>query len=181
MANRNDPDPANLSWMNCLSEIPGLLGQNPKCGLAIDASRISGNILSLSVHAGFRVDVSGEYRLHVYLVQAGVQSSDTLYDQVNTTTDSLCPFYFSPNPIHNYVHRNVLRKVITPAGNGEVIPAVNMRKGKQFIRNYSVNLSGINWSNCSIIAFVDKFADYAGGHRITNVQKVAVGALKNWD
>ncbi len=181
IANRNDPDPLNISWTNCVAEVPGLLGQNPKCGLAIDASQMNGNTLTLSVHAGFRIDVAGEYRLHVYLVEASVQSSDTLYDQVNTTIDPACPYYSSPNPIHNYTHQNVLRKVISTVANGEVIPAANMRKGKQFIKNYTVNLSGFNWSNCSIIAFVDKYADYASGHRIMNVQKVAVGSLKNWD
>ncbi len=181
MANRNDPDPTNISWVNCATEVPGLLGQNPKCGLAIDAFRMNGNTLTLNVHAGFNIDVVGEYRLHVYLVETSVQSSDTLYDQANTTTDPTCPYYSSPNPIPNYTHQNVLRKVISTVGNGEGIPAANMRHGKQFVKNYTVNLSGFNWSNCSIIAFVDKYADYAGGHRIMNVQKVAVGFLKNWD
>jgi hypothetical protein len=180
MANRNDPDPLNISWMNCAAEVPGLLGQNPKCGLAIDA-RMDGNVLNLSVHAGFRVDVLGEYRLHVYLVETSVHSSDSLYDQANTTIDPQCPYFNSPNPIHNYTHANVLRKVISTGGNGEAIPAVNMRKGKQYIKNYTVNLSNFSWGSCSIIAFVDKYADYAGGHRIMNVQKVAVGSLKNWD
>jgi hypothetical protein len=181
MSNRNDPDPLNVSWTSCAAEVPGLLGQNPKCGLAIDASQVSGNTLSLTVHAGFRTDVAGEYRLHVYLVENSVQSSDSIYDQFNTTADTACPYFYSANPIHNYVHKNVLRKVISTVGNGEVIPSTYMKKGKQFIKKYTVNLSGFNWNNCSVIAFVDKYADYAAGHRIMNVQKVAVGSLKNWD
>jgi hypothetical protein len=181
MANRNDPDPVNISWTGCMAEVPGLLGQNPKCGLAIDASKMNGAVLTLSVHAGFRLDVLGEYRLHVYLVEESVQSSDSLYDQYNTTVDPAVPYFTSTNPIHLYTHQHVLRKIISPVADGEVIPAANMKKGKQYIKNYTVNLSGFNWGNCSIIAFVDKYADYAGGHRIMNVQKAAVGSLKNWD
>jgi hypothetical protein len=180
MANREDQDPSTISWIDCADKIPGLLGQNPKCGLAIDASQINGNVLSLLIHAGFQIDVAGEYHLHVYLVEESVQSSDTLFDQTNSTIDTACPYFYSPNPIHNYAHKNVLRKIISTVP-GDGIPAANMKKGKQFVKAYSVNLSGLSWSNCSIIAFVDKYADYAAGHRIMNVQKVSVGSLKNWD
>jgi len=188
IVNRNDPDPTNIPPNDWAAQVPGLIGQSPKCGLAIDALSINGNSLSLYVHAGFRTDVSGEYRLHVYMVEATVKhSTDPDYAQHNymsqtgTNPDPTSIFYNMPPTMPDWTHKNVLRKVITPVGEGEVIPAADMKQGKELKIGYTVDLTGFNYSNCFIVAFVDKYATTAQGHRIMNVQKVKVGALQNWD
>lgn len=56
-----------------------------------------------------------------------------------------------------------------------------MTRGNDFAKTYVINLIGINYSACSIVAFVDKYGDTDTNHRIENVQMVKVGEAKDWN
>ncbi len=169
-------------------KLTSLYGAIPRCGLAIDAKNISGNRLSLSVHTGFSDAMFGDYRVHVYLVQNVIRTNDSLYSQLNDysqqglTPDSTSSLFLQNDTIRNYSHKYVLHRIISDNGlAGDPIPQSLMTRGNDFVKTYTVDLSGISSSSYSIIAFVDKFGDTGLNHRIENVQKVQVGEAKDWN
>jgi hypothetical protein len=173
------------SWM---SMFPLETSLYAKCGIAIDASSVSGNTLNLVVRTGFSQTLSSEYHLNVYIVEADVHSNiDHSYDQHNyysqfsTSPDSAYPYYWYPDPIPDFHHKNVLRKLVSAIPNGDRIPEADMVKGKSNKKTYTVNLAGLNTANCYIVAFVDKYGTDLSQHQIQNVQKVKIGQNKNWD
>ena len=152
-----------------------------------DANDLPNGYLNLSVHVGFSEDLWGSYRLHVYLVENNFQSTDSSYFQRNdfsqsgATPDSNLIFYNLPDPIFGYAFPYVLREIITPAMEGEVIPTASTVKGKDYIRNYIIDLRNKNTSNYSIIAFVDKYGTTATAHQIENSRMVQVGKVAAWN
>lgn len=177
----------DLAPNNWEAKITARLGGVPRCGLAIDATKLEGNNLELKVHTGFAEDLQGAYRLHVYLVQDYIQTTDANYDQHNylssqgSDPDTSSPLYNLPPTINNYRHNNVLRKVLTALPDGYVIPSTDMVKGQQHIATFTADLTGLTPSRLFVVAFVDKYGTSAQGHRIENVQRVRVGELQNWD
>ncbi|REK07626.1 MAG: hypothetical protein DWQ44_13805 [Bacteroidetes bacterium] len=173
------------SWRDKLNSH---LGNIPKCGLAMNAKTISGNQLFLEVHTGFAQNMFGDYRLHVYLVRDQVKSSDTLYAQMNdfsamgANPDTNSYFYSFPPLLINYTHKNVFARIISSNGvSGDVIPSSMMVKNNVFVKTYSVDLSGIDYTKYHILAFVDKYGLTGTEHRIENVQKVRIGETKDWN
>lgn len=169
-------------------KLNALYGAVPRCGLAIDAKTITGTRLNLTVHTGFSADMFGDYRVHVYLVQDLIQTNDSLYSQLNDfsieglTPDSTSSLYLLNDTIRNYKHKYVLKRILSDNGlAGDIIPQTLMTRGNDFAKTYVINLTGINYSACSIVAFVDKYGDTDTNHRIENVQMVKVGEAKDWN
>jgi hypothetical protein len=162
------------------------LGLIPSSGIALEADKINGSTLTLTVHVGFNAPMQGEYRIHAYIVEKLVRSNDSLYDQQNDfsingqTPDSLLPFYYEDVNIHLYNHQFVFRKAITDV-EGTPIPVSQLYKGNDYVIDYNVDLSGINIDNSNIIVFLDKHATTRTGHLIENAQSVSIGKSKNWN
>lgn len=163
-------------------------GQVPQCGVALEAKNVNNGFLYLTVHVGFSSDLFGDYRIHGYIVENSYRNGDSLYDQLNdfsfegNNPDPLLPYYSLNDTIHLYTYNYVLRKVFTIEKlAGDVIPASIMKSGNEFVKSYAINLNGINSSNCSVIVFVDKYATTPTGHRIINVQRVAIGESQDWN
>lgn len=164
------------------------LGNRPQCGLALEAKSITTGFLDLTVHVGFAENMAGEYRLHGYIVENSIRTSDSLYDQLNdfsfegSTPDSTLPYYALNDTIRPYTYTNVLRKVFTRNElKGDQIPAAIMYRGADYVTGYRINLSGINTSNCYLLVFVDKYGDTPSGRRIINVQRVNFGETQDWN
>lgn len=170
------------------TRVQSSLGENPQCGIALEAKNYSSSSLDLTVHVGFADNMFGDYRLHGYIVENSYRSSDSLYSQLNDfssqgiTPDPTLPFYALNDTIRPYTYGQVVRKVITTNKlKGDVIPQSIMRRGADYVTGYRVNLSGINTSNCYIIVFVDKYGDTPSGRRIMNVQRVNFGETQDWN
>jgi len=186
--NRKISGTSDLSPANWRSNVNSSLGTIPRCGLAIDAKTLNGNILKVEVHTGFSANLSGEYRLHAYLVRGSFRSTDTLYAQLNDfssmgpTPDSNSVFFNQPPILVNYNYKNFLRKVINDNGpEGDIIPAGSMYRSNDFVKTFTVDLTGIDQTGLKIVAFVDKFGSDGTSHRIENVQMVNVGEAKDWN
>ncbi|MBP6335290.1 MAG: hypothetical protein KA444_07445 [Bacteroidia bacterium] len=186
--NRQIGNLSDLSPDDWRSHINSNLGGIPRCGLAIDAKNLSGNTLKVEVHTGFSETLSGEYRLHVYLVRNVFQSADSIYAQLNdlsefgVTPDSTSPFYDFGPLLYNYAYKNVLVRVINNNGpEGDIIPAGSTFRNNDFVKTFTVDLTGINTSGLQIVAFVDKYGSDGTSHRIENVQRVNVGESKDWN
>jgi Outer membrane protein Omp28 len=188
MVNRVISSPADLSPDLWASTVMSALGRIPSCGVALEASNIVNNTLKLVVHVGFNATLSGDYRIHVFIVENAVQSNSTLYDQMNdfsingTTPDSLLSLYALDDTIHLYNHKNVMRKVVSAGSfEGTPIPQYLMVKGVDYVLNYDIDVTGIKTGNSSVIVFVDKYAQSSYGHWIENVQSVPIGENKDWN
>ncbi|TAH42168.1 MAG: Omp28-related outer membrane protein [Bacteroidetes bacterium] len=186
--NRKISGTSDLSPSNWRSNINSSLGTIPRCGLAIDATNITGNTLKVVVHTGFSATLSGEYRIHAYLIRSVFRSPDTAYAQLNDfsidgpTPDSNSVFYLQAPFLINYAYKNVLVKVINDNGpEGDIIPAGSTYRGNDYSKTFTVDLTGINTAGLQIVAFVDKYGSNGTSHRVENVQLVAVGDVKNWN
>jgi hypothetical protein len=157
------------------------LAKTAGCGLAIK-STVSGNSASVEVHAGFKSALSGTYNLTVYLIENKVSGSGAGYDQVNTnaTNDPNSPYYNKPTPMAGFEHNNVIRKVVS-ADMGDIIDPSEIAAGGEFIKTYSVDITGKSVSNLRIIAFINKPGVSSTTHEIMNVQQSDLNTTKDWD
>jgi hypothetical protein len=171
---------------------PGVMGSQvglfAKCGFSIDASSVSGNTCSITVHTGFSANLYGDYRLNVFLIETDIHSAtDASYDQHNyysqgsPNADPSLPYYYLPSVINDFHHMNVLRHMITSVPFGDQIPQSQMVKGHDYVKSFTVDLTSFNKANCSIIAFVDKYGTDPSQHQVQNVQKVKVGSSVGWN
>jgi len=188
MVNRTISSSADLSPVNYSSKAAVVLGNAPRCGIAIDANEVRNGFLNLSVHVGFSSDLAGAYRLHAYLVENEFISGDSLYDQANefsqNGTNPLpgSPFYSLPPMINGYAYPQVLRKVINTGGtDGETIPAASALRGKVHVKNYIVDVRNLNTDNYSVVVFVDKYSTDPFTHRVENARSAKVGTVAVWN
>lgn len=171
------------------SIVPAEVGIFPKCGFAIDATSVSGNNVTITVHTGFSGNLYGDYRLNVFIIEKDVHfPTDPAYDQHNyysqtgTSPEPNYPVYFnSPPLIPDFHHENVLRKLVTSIPYGDNIPQSEMVKGNDYIKTFNVNLGSLTPSACYVIAFVDKYGTAPDQHQVQNVQEVQIGKFQTWN
>lgn len=172
------------------TNVDNAMNQVASCGLAIDALASSGNEVKFTVHAGFKEDLTGDYRLLVYLVEETVQNKDnSKYNQsnyVSNNADYKSSYYYSqPSVINNFPHKHVARKLLSSSiKEGDKIPAENVGKGKVYAKTYTFSIpSGNGWNpaNIKAVAGILKYDSTCAGQKVLNSQSVTLGALKNWD
>jgi len=157
------------------------LQKNAVCGLKINSS-ISGNSVDISVACAFNTNLTGDYRLTVYLTEDSVTGSASGYNQSNYYNNTpSSPFYQLGNPIVGYKHRDVLRKVLTAGKGNSITNGGAVTKGVVIKNNFTTSIANYNASRLTIIAFINKVGSSATTQEILNVQKVKVGANQNWD
>ena len=158
------------------------------CGLAIKTSyNAAGDSIIVEAHAGFKMVITGNYKMVSYLVEDSVSGTGSQYNQSNYYSSagsaaggSSHPYYNLPATIVGYKHMHVVRKTI-PSDLGEAVDAVSLVAGGSFVKTNKVAVGTMKKANLSIISFVYKVGTSAATYEIMNVQKVKVGSLKNWD
>lgn len=140
-------------------------GENPKLGLAMDAS-IVGSSININTKVKFSKDFSN-LKLVIYVLENGL-----IYDQVNYTN-----FFTGPGTLTNFEHNHVLRACITPLL-GEIIPNGNTKVGQTYTKSYSVPLPN-NISNLNKIEFVAFVVDE--NNRAINVRKALPGDNQDFE
>lgn len=163
------------------------LSQTPKAGLAIVTKEIVEGQYEVEVHAGFNANLSGDYRVVVYLTEdeihkgAGYNQSNYTYQDANYTT---IPYYNYPSPMtaSQFTHEHVLRQIISKSIWGDAIDATQMKAGGEFISKYVVDLtSEMDPKNCHIVAMIVKKGSSASQHSLENAQACKIGEVKKWD
>ena len=183
-----DAGSANIYPGNWSSVMSSQMAQTAQCGIAMDATASTSTTISVSVHAGFKTSLTGDYRLVVYLMETPVSNSDSYYDQHNymsktgSSPDPLSEWYNQPPSIHLFAHKHVARQVLSVDVFGDAISSSSIGAGKAFVKTYSLPLSSA-WTkaNLYIVAAVLKYSSDNTQQQIMNSQEVNVGALKNWD
>jgi thiol-disulfide isomerase/thioredoxin len=147
--------------------------RNATCGLALDASAQG----KVDVYTAFTGDLSGDIRLSVYLVEDSVTGTNLA--QANYyNTDASSPFYQRGNPMTDYVHENVLRKMLTTDEFGD---ATSATAGTAHKTSFTFNTTGYRQAQCYIVAFVERKGATNQQHEVLNVQMVKVGQIQTWD
>ncbi len=181
MINRT-PSLGNVSltasqWM---TNSTSALAKTAKSGVAMTSS-VNGTTANIEVHAGFKETLTGNYNLTVYLVEDSVTGSGSGFNQSNAyNTSNGSPFYGLGNPIVNYKHNRVVRKVLT-SNLGDVIPVDKLVAGGEFVKTYSIDISVYNQSRLYVVGFVNKTGTTPTTHEIMNAQQAKIGVLKDWD
>jgi len=150
------------------------------CGLSIKSS-VNGTQGTAEIHCGFNAALAGNYNVTAYLVEDNITGSGTYYDQRNGyNTTAGHPYYNLGDPILNFNHKYVLRKVVS-AELGDAISSTNIKAGGEEIKNYTFSTAGMNAANLYIVAFVSKNGTTSIDKNVLNVQKVKLGSTQNWD
>lgn len=169
-----------LNQTQWMSNATVALGKMAACGLKIN-STVSGTTANVEIHVGFKETLTGTNNLTVYLIQNKVTGAGSGYDQANAyNTSSGSPFYNLGNPIVNYQHNYVVKKVLT-ANMGDAIDATKIVAGGEYVKAFSANITGYNQNELYVVAFVNKVGSSATTHQIMNVQQAKIGTLKDWD
>jgi hypothetical protein len=158
------------------------LGQTAVCGLAMQSYYAGTDSLYIEVHCGFLSPLSGDYRVTIYLIENGIVSNgqQNYYNTPGSVTPDNPALNNIGDPIQNWTHNDVLRKVVT-ADMGDVIPASALITGGEYVKKYGTTVTGFNKSNIRILAFINFVGSDAATHQILNVQQASVGEIKVWD
>ncbi|MBL7924202.1 MAG: Omp28-related outer membrane protein [Bacteroidia bacterium] len=151
-----------------------------KCGLAIE-STINGSNANITVHCGFSQALTGNYTVTVYLLEDQVSGTNGTYDQRNAYhTSSGHPYNGLGDPIVNFSHDHVLRKVLT-APLGDALSNTALTTGGKEIKTFTTGISGYKTGDLSVVAFITKTGSTATGYEIMNAQRVKLGSTQSWD
>jgi hypothetical protein len=178
---------ATLATNYWASKTSAIVSQAGTAGLAINASDVSGETLTLKVSGSINSTVTGPYKLNVYLVESSVINVNSTYNQQNylsstgSAPDPNSPYYSYPPIIPSFNHKHVLRARITTGLFGEDIPVDKVGAGIEFSSTYTVNLTGYDHTKMRIVAFIDTYSTDKLAHKILNVQETSVGTNKNYD
>ena len=151
-----------------------------ECGLAM-RSKVSGNIATIEVRAGFNTDLSGDYRLTVYLLEDGVTGSGYGFDQINWDNEEpQSDFYGMGDPIVGYVHDHTLRAVLS-GELGDPLDESVLTSGGEHIASYSIDISYYDKKKLSAVAFIQQIGTDFTQHEVLNVQQVGITGFQDWD
>lgn len=159
------------------ARINGMLLKPATCGVAID-SKVNGRRATVDVHVGFSANQTSMYSVHAYLIEDMVTTGMRYCQANNFNNTAGSPFFQMGNPIINYVHRTVMRKMITDV-NGDLIKPATLVAGGTEIFSYEVDLMEKSTSNSHfmVVAFIRD--DLTG--EIMNVQRGQLGNLADWN
>ena len=157
-----------------------LLVNTAVCGLAMTSYKTTTDSMYVEVHCGFNSTLSGDYRLTVYLVENGIVSDGQANYYDDGSIDPNSPLVGIGDPIDDWVHNDVIRKVLT-ADLGDAIPSSKMIPGGEHVVKLGTPIGTFNDDNLSIIAFINKVGGAPTEHEILNVQKAKLQEVKNWD
>ena len=90
------------------------------------------------------------------------------------------PYYSAGNPMVNYTHNGVFRRVVSSSIEGDVIPSANTVIGGEYVKTTLVNVTGIAAGKGKIVALVINDTGSATSTQVLNAQEVVVGQTQNF-
>jgi thiol-disulfide isomerase/thioredoxin len=159
------------------SAINTALADEAKLGVGINSIVDQKNYAAIAVNVGFIEDISIPLTVAVFLVEDSL-----VYDQVNYYNDDESSlFYQAGDPIEGYVHKGVVREVLTNSVFGDPIPSDKTKKGQFYTKEFLIDVSQYDVEHLSIIAVAGRSGENYSGEGIFNVQKAEVGRSKGWE
>lgn len=148
------PEPNNVNQAIGFTQ-----GENPKLGIAMQASVSDGSI-ELTIKAKCAKNFSN-LKLVVYVLENGL-----IHDQHNYTT-----YYGAQNPIPGYTNNHVLRQCLTSLL-GDAVSDSEVQVGQTFTRTFTADIPAnvANAGNIEFVAFM-----LAPDNSVINVRKANAG------
>lgn len=161
-------------WANAVN---GELRKPTDCGLAINSTVVN-KTATVWVVAGFNANITSGRNVTAYLIEDMVTSNGLNFAQANNyNIDPSSPFFNQGNPINNFSHANVVRRVLTGTLGNSINPASMVTGGSgTFTFKFDVPERTGN-STWKIVAFISD----ATSKEVLNVQEATLGTLKNWN
>ena len=113
------------------------------------------------------------------LVEDGLKHDQANFLAGNASYQSH-PYYSAGNPMVNYTHNGVFRRVITSSLEGDVIPSANTGLGGEYVNTTLVNVTGIAAGKGKIVALVINDTGSATSTQVLNAQEVVVGQTQSF-
>ncbi len=140
-----------------------------KCGIKIE-SVLDGAELSVMISFVVTSSPTDNLGLTVYITEDEI----TGYPQSNFENDDAdSPYYQMGQPIVDFTHNHVLRKILSDA-RGDEIPGMSIGVIQSDEYNYTIP-AGLDSSNMKIIAFVHKKGTVLSDKSVLNVQWCSAG------
>jgi len=160
-----------------------VLTEIAKCGLAIDATKKSGDVYTVKVFTGIAaagdLPSGGGYSVVAYLVNDAMSGVGSGWDQVNFYNTQAGHKYFGAgSPAKGFIHENVFVKSLgTMTGTPLIADDMKAKALKEF--SFDVDVTGMDVEKLHVVAFIALKG--IGGHNIENVQRVALGKSQKFD
>lgn len=156
----------------------------PPVELAIDGMIVgSWHELKVGVRADFKdYGYPGDLRLNVFVIEDRVTGSGRGYDQINYYSGNSSypghPYYSETNPILGFVHRHVLRAVLTGEwGDPNVVPP-SPQADQSYSKQYSITLPpDVDIGEVSVVAFLSYADPENGHHEVVNAVRTPIDLL----
>jgi thiol-disulfide isomerase/thioredoxin len=172
-------------WTEYASELNKGLTKWAPLGLAIQ-STVNGATISGKVQVKYNVTTDIPMKIIVMLVEDGL-----VYSQVNYYNNTAASPYYGPNPLPDFVHKNVLRQIdAADVVNGGDIPVSAQTKNNVWEKTFTFSTSGktgintsyvVNTANAKIVAFVQYGINNLSRKGAINTQIANVGETKTFD
>ncbi|HYG17019.1 MAG TPA: Omp28-related outer membrane protein [Bacteroidia bacterium] len=166
---------------NWAAPIAAGVTETSDCGIALDASSVSGNILTIKSTVKFSKTVAEPLYLSVFLLEDSI-TGDTGYWQANYyNNDATVPGLFGRgHPIKKYVHNDVYRAAVTPFW-GQAIPADSTKENVQHTVILTADISKYRVNHLKVVAFVHGRGDVftRNKYKVLNAQEVYVGKIQS--
>jgi hypothetical protein len=130
--------------------------------------------LTVNVTAEFLSNLTGDYRLNVFIVEDSVTGTGSGYNQVNAYNGSAGhPYYQAGNPIIGFAHRDVARHFMGGAwGQAGVIPN-SIVALTPYSNTFTYTLpAGWNTNRMHLVAVVQEYAASLSNREILNALKL---------
>jgi hypothetical protein len=148
----------------------------PELGVAIETT-LDGNNLKGKVMVNFREKKARTvYKLVMYVLEDGITGYPQRNYLAGRSEYSNIPYYSQPDPINDFVHNHVVRRLLTDS-RGDVIPDNLISNGATYTFDFETDLARYKAENCSIVAFV---IDGSAKPIIINVNEVKAGKSVNY-
>jgi len=114
--------------------------------------------LTAELNVNFTSSKSGNYAMHLYLIEDSLSGEGTGWDQANYyNDDSSSPFFQQGNPIVGFQHRHVVRDVLSATwGDADIIPAENA--SGEYKKSYTFTVpEDYKPHHLTVVGFVTKY------------------------
>lgn len=141
---------------------------------------LTGSDCALKTTVRFGSDFKSKtVKLVLMLVEDELKYNQVNYLAGNSSYQSH-PYYSAGNPMANYTHYGVFRRVITANLEGDVVPSNNTGLGGEYVNTTTVNVTGIAAGKGKIVALVINDTGSATSTQVLNAQEVVVGQTQSF-
>ena len=150
-----------------LTQVTNMLQSFSPYGIAI-SSTLGASSGEVSISFSFNETLAGA-KFVVYILE-----DDLIRNQANAGTPSYC--FGNANPLRDFVHKDVVRKVVSSSIMGEDIPAGQSNAGSVYTKSFSTTYTSSNVANLKVMVIILN----SGGH-VVNVQVAPANTNQNYE